>query len=138
MTFAPSCAPTTRRCIEQPETRAGLLSPRRLYELAQVSSPRSSRYSNMLFYGAIIGTVIIIKSEAVCSRVSSLSLSPSNELVKPQIDSYISISRVARSCLTQSSILKPITSVCIYFFPLEKKNPPLGKEKKNYRLKNYG
>lgn len=67
--------------MEQPETRAGLLSPRRLYELAQVSSPRSSRYSNMLFYGAIIGTVIIIKSEAVCSRVSSLSLSPSNELV---------------------------------------------------------
>ena len=81
VTFAPSCAPTTRRCMEQPETRAGLLSPRRLYELAQVSSPRSSRYSNMLFYGAIIGTVIIIKSEAVCSRVSSLSLSPSNELV---------------------------------------------------------
>lgn len=69
--------------MEQPETRAGLLSPWRLYELAEVSSPRSSRYSNMLFYGAIIGTVIIIKSEAVCSRLSSLSLSffEANELV---------------------------------------------------------
>lgn len=34
----------------------------RLYELADVPLPRSSTYSSMLFYGAIIGTVIIIKS----------------------------------------------------------------------------
>lgn len=62
VTFAPSSAASTAARREQPETRAGLLSPRRLYELAEVSSPWSSRYSNMLFYGAIIGAVIIIKS----------------------------------------------------------------------------
>lgn len=70
-----SCS--TSSTTEYPETGTALLSPRGLYELAEVPSPQSSRYSNMLFYGAIIGAVIIIKSvgrsraEPSGSRVSS-------------------------------------------------------------------
>lgn len=130
VTFAPSCAPT-RRCMEQPETRADLLSPWRLYELAEVSSPRSSRYSNMLFYGAIIGTVIIIKSEAVCSRVSPLS--KTNELVVS-----LRLIRSSRSRVLLHEIFNAIeystnsktNYIRIRFFSPGKKESSFGKKKK--------
>lgn len=131
VTFAPSCAPTTRRCMEQPETRAGLLSPRRLYELAQVSSPRSSRYSNMLFYGAIIGTVIIIKSEAVCSRVSSLSLSLRPTSSSLASDWFVHLDLACCSIMFNAIEYSQTNYQCMYiFFSPGKKESSFGKRKK--------
>lgn len=50
-----------KRYTEYPET--GALLSARLYELALTFYRRGvSTYSNMLFYGAIIGTAIIVKS----------------------------------------------------------------------------